>query len=430
MTYALEVLGYVLLGVLILKLVAVVILSLLHYKRVDLGSTPLLMARPAVSVIVPCYNEAAVLENCVASILSTFYADVEVIVVEDGSTDNTFDIAVRLADSDPRVRAIHKANAGKASALNTGIAHAHGEIIITMDADTAFRPNTISYLVGPFADPSVGAVGGNVKVANKTGLLPRQQALEYTMGLNLQRRAFAALGCMQVISGAIGAFRRSALIDIGGFSEDTIVEDMDVTVALVAAGYRVEFDSRAIAYTEAPSSISDWSLQRYRWTFGGFQVLSKHRSMLFDRRSGSMGVIGLPFFLGFPWIDVLASVLLIIATVRAFVGGNIASLAIFYVILATLHVLLALFAIWLDGHEPRSLAVLAAFDSLWYHLLISSVTVWAGVAFIRRRTPQWTKLHRHGANTFEHEPSFLIDLTTEEARVRQRADEPQLREAN
>ena len=159
-------------------------------------------------------------------------------------------------------------------------------------------------------DSSVVAVGGNVKVINRRNLLGLAQSVEYISGLNLQRRAFARAGAMQVISGAIGAFRRSALLEIGGFPDDTIVEDMDVTISLAATGGRTVFEARAIAFTEAPETLGAFLRQRYRWTFGGYQVLRKHKGLMRTGR-GRIGWLGLPYFLVFPWIDVMVSVIFV-----------------------------------------------------------------------------------------------------------------------
>ena len=405
--------SFVLLGVLGIKVIAFVTLSYRHERWLDVVSCPVLTYKPLVSVIVPCYNEEAVIGNCIESLLATYYADIEILIVDDTSSDNTGVIAKRLAAADSRVQVFQIPRGGKAVALNYGLNQARGEIVVTIDADSALQPNTIPYLIAPFADLRVGAVGGNVRVANRRRLLPRQQALEYAMGLNLQRRTFAALGCMQVISGTAGAFRRRVLMQVGGFSPDTTVEDMDVTVAIAAAGYRVGFTALAITYTEAPRSLYDWTRQRYRWIFGGFQVLWKYRRMVFRPSCGRMGMIGLPFYLVFPWVDVLVSILLFLSVGWAIADGSIVWLAQIYLVLATIHVGLAIFAFWLDGAESMWLAAMAAIDSLWYTPLLSFVTVWAGASFVLRRTPRWVKLTRHGENGISIAPDLFIDLTSD-----------------
>ncbi len=405
----------VLLGVYVAKVVVFGSLAIVHERWIDVVPTPVLSHKPLVSIIVPCFNEDAVIESCVRSLLTTFYPKLEIFIVDDGSTDGTERIGERLAATDSRVNFLRQRNSGKAAALNHGLECARGEIVVTIDADSAFRPNTLPYLVAPFADGRVGAVGGNVKVANRRRLFGRQQGLEYAMGVNLQRRAFAALGCMQVISGAVGAFRRIALDEVGGFPDDTVVEDMDVTIAIAAAGYRVQFAGWAVATTEAPRSLGDWMRQRYRWTYGGFQVVKKYRHMLFSRRHGSMGLVGLPFFFAFPWIDVLVSGLLLLAFARVVSGSGLSALIQIFLVLACVHVSLALLALWLDGDESLWLAVLAAFDSLWYTPLLSAVTVWAGITFLFGRAPHRTKASRNGDDHPFVEPSFVIDLTDTEA---------------
>ena len=280
--------------------------SVLHQKeaRADEFNDKKICYTPSVSILVPAYNEEIVLENCVKSLIRQDYPNnYEVIIVDDGSTDDTKVVGEALAEKYSRVRFYSKVNGGKASALNYGIQKSRGKIVVCIDADSILADDALLHLVRPLADLSVGAVGGNVKVANRSKLLNLHQATEYIVGLNIQRRAFSQFGCMQVISGAIGAFRKSVLVEVGGYSDDTIVEDMDITVAIAKAGYQVKFSPNAVAYTEAPESIKDFMKQRYRWTIGGFKVLKKYREMIFNKEYGRFGMVGLPYFLIFPWID-------------------------------------------------------------------------------------------------------------------------------
>jgi len=167
----------------------------------------------------------------------------------------------------------------------------------------------------------------------------------------------------------------------------------------------------AITYTEAPRSFYDWTRQRYRWIFGGFQVLWKYRRIMFRPSHGRMAMIGLPFYLVFPWVDVLVSILLFFSVGWAIADGSILWLAQIYLVLATIQVCLAMFALWLDGADSMWLAAMASVDSLWYTPLLSFVTVWAGVSFVIGRTPSWVKLTRHGENGISIEPDLFIDLT-------------------
>lgn len=371
-------------------------LSLNHYRRgskVAVGDAELF-----VSIIVPCYNEEKTVANCVHGLMKQTYENYEVLLVNDGSTDGTEKACMELASLYPqKVRAINKMNGGKASALRLGLEHSIGEIIVTMDADSIFLPDALKNLVSSFDDPNIGAVGGNVRVANKDSFLGRNQAVEYLTGLAIQKRAFAYLNCMQVIAGAIGAFRREVLIKVGGYSSDTIVEDMDVTVSVLRAGHRVEYCGKAIAYTEAPANIKDFLKQRYRWTFGGFQVLRKHWPMLFNREYGFAGIVGLPYLLVTPWIDVAFTLLFVVSFVGAAINGALVGFFVFYSFMMLVQCVLVLYAIRLDGEERR-LVLSSCMYGLWYNHLLSLVTLFAGIRFLGGASASWNKMVRLGKN--------------------------------
>ncbi|WP_030441656.1 bifunctional polysaccharide deacetylase/glycosyltransferase family 2 protein [Actinoplanes subtropicus] len=248
-----------------------------------------------VSVIVPAYNEKEGIEAAVRSLAGGDHpGGIEVVVVDDGSTDGTAAIVERMAL--PNVRVVRVPNGGKPNALNTGIALAKNELIVTVDGDTIFEPDSIRMLVQAFADPSVGAVAGNVKVGNRQKMVAAWQHIEYVVGFNLDRRLYEVLNCMPTVPGAIGAFRRKALAEVGGISDETLAEDTDVTMALCRAGWRVVYEERAKAWTEAPATLEQLYRQRYRWSYGTMQAMWKHRRSLFDRGpSGRFGRVGLPF---------------------------------------------------------------------------------------------------------------------------------------
>ena len=393
------VLSWALLFVLALKVIFFVTFSTKHYKRASVvGRKRLGKYKPLVSIIVPCYNEELVLNNCVRSLLKQDYPNFEIIVVNDGSSDATKIIGRKLAKEYPKkLRFYSKQNGGKASTLNYGIKRASGEIVVCMDADSMFLNDTVKNLVLSFYDPKVVAVGGSVKVANRRKFINKHQAAEYITGLNLQRRTFAYLGCMQVISGAIGAFRKGELLKAGGYSNDTVVEDMDVTISMVKSGRLVEFNGNAIAYTEAPESIKDFIKQRYRWTFGGFQVLKKHKNIIFNRKFNSLGLVGIPYFLIFPWFDVLVSILFVVSIFRVLYGGGLIDLLAFYVAMSVIQGTLLVYSLLMDK-EDKKLALLAGVDSLWYNHLICLVTVRAGINFARGRSTSWNKVVRLGKN--------------------------------
>jgi cellulose synthase/poly-beta-1,6-N-acetylglucosamine synthase-like glycosyltransferase/peptidoglycan/xylan/chitin deacetylase (PgdA/CDA1 family) len=249
---------------------------------------------PLVSVLIPCFNEEKVIVASVRRILATQWDRLEVLVLDDGSHDRTSEVVREAFSGESRVRLMTFENGGKARALNRGLVEAKGEVIVALDADTLFPPDTIPKLARWFADPRVGAVAGNALVGNRRNLITRWQALEYVTAQNLERRALAVLGAVTVVPGAVGAWRRSALEALGGYPADTLAEDQDLTLAAQRAGWRIEFDPDARAYTEAPETVQGLLKQRFRWSFGTLQCLWKHRAGLFDFKHPVLGFVALP----------------------------------------------------------------------------------------------------------------------------------------
>jgi cellulose synthase/poly-beta-1,6-N-acetylglucosamine synthase-like glycosyltransferase/spore germination protein YaaH/peptidoglycan/xylan/chitin deacetylase (PgdA/CDA1 family) len=250
--------------------------------------------RPPVSVLIPAYNEEDVIVQTVTAALAANYPDMEVVVVDDGSTDGTAKLLDENFGADPRVRIIHQPNRGKPAALAHALEAASSPIVVTIDADTSIAPDAISKLVRDFADPRVGAVAGNVKVGNRTRWLTRWQALEYITSQNMEKRAFDLLNCIPVVPGAVGAWRVEAIQAAGGFTSDTVAEDTDLTIAIRRAGWRISYDEEAIGFTQAPETAGALIRQRFRWTFGTLQSVWKHRDTLGRLRYGTLGCVALP----------------------------------------------------------------------------------------------------------------------------------------
>jgi cellulose synthase/poly-beta-1,6-N-acetylglucosamine synthase-like glycosyltransferase/peptidoglycan/xylan/chitin deacetylase (PgdA/CDA1 family) len=249
---------------------------------------------PLQTVLIPAYNEGKVIVGAVHHILDGDYPNLEVIVIDDGSTDDTSGQVRTHFAGDARVRLFRVSNSGKAAALNIGLSHARGNVVVALDADTHFDKDAISKLVRWFEDKSVGAVAGNAKVGNRVNMITRWQALEYVTSQNLERRALAALGCITVVPGAIGAWRREALVRLGGFPANTLAEDQDLTLSLLTRGYKVLYDSSAIGWTEAPDTVRGLVKQRFRWAFGTLQCLWKHRKVTLRPHYGTLGLIAIP----------------------------------------------------------------------------------------------------------------------------------------
>lgn len=233
-----------------------------------------------VSVIIPAYNERTVVCHTIGSILAGDRMPAEIILADDGSTDGTAEVVRGMYGNNPLIKIISRENCGKAAALNYAIAHSSGDVLICLDADTLFAPDTVSRLASHFADPRVGAVAGNIKVGNRINLVTRWQAIEYITSQNLDRRAYAFLNAVTVVPGSVGAWRRSALIEAGGYTGDTLAEDMDLTWRLRRAGYIVNNEPDAFGFTETPDTLRTLFRQRFRWTFGTLQCLWKHRDMV------------------------------------------------------------------------------------------------------------------------------------------------------
>ncbi|TCO16551.1 cellulose synthase/poly-beta-1,6-N-acetylglucosamine synthase-like glycosyltransferase [Kribbella steppae] len=347
-----------------------------------------------VSVIVPAYNESAGIEAAIRSLVASDHP-IEVIVVDDGSTDGTAEIveAMRI----PGVRVIRQRNAGKPVALNTGLQAAHFDLIVMVDGDTVFEPDAVRMLIQPFADPSVGAVSGNAKVGNRRGLLGRWQHIEYVVGFNLDRRLFDLAECMPTVPGAVGGFRRTALDRIGGLSDVTLAEDTDLTMALCRDGWRVVYEERAVAWTEAPASLGALWRQRYRWCYGTLQAMWKHRGALVQRgQAGKLGRRGLSYLLMF---QVLLPLLAPVVDVFALYGLLFLDplrVGLVWLGFLALQFAMGRYAFHLDGERAGPLWTLPlqqfVYRQLMYLVVIQSV--FTALAGSRLR---WQRMERYGS---------------------------------
>lgn len=349
---------------------------------------------PPVSILVPAYNEAVGITASVTSLAASDYPDFEVIVIDDGSTDGTADMVESLGLE--RVRVIRQQNGGKAIALNTGLAACTSEIVVMVDADTVFERETLRRLVPPLADESVGAVSGNTKVGNRLGLIGLWQHLEYVSGFSLDRRFYDVFRCMPTIPGAIGAYRRSAVIDVGWVSTDTLAEDTDLTMALQRGGHRVVYEPTARAWTETPETFSQLWRQRYRWCYGILQSAWKHRPAVVERGPGrNLGRIGLPFLICF---QVLLPLLAPVVDLYAIVGLlflNPVTVAAYWLGFLAFQLSVTAYALRLDGEPLRPLWALPlqqfVYRQLMYLVVIQSVV--SALIGVRLR---WQKLRRTG----------------------------------
>ncbi|SCL16906.1 Glycosyltransferase, catalytic subunit of cellulose synthase and poly-beta-1,6-N-acetylglucosamine synthase [Micromonospora rhizosphaerae] len=383
------------------RLAVQVVCAQLHVRRVRRPSRRRPEVNGPVSVIVPAYNEAANIAATVRSLVASAYPALEVIVVDDGSTDGTAEIVERMRLRG--VRVIRQANAGKPAALNTGIRAARAELLVLVDGDTVFQPDTVYRLVQGFADPTVGAISGNTKVANRRRLLGRWQHLEYVIGFNLDRRMYDVLECMPTIPGAIGAFRREVLLGVAGVPSDTLAEDTDLTMKVLRAGWRVVYEEGAIAWTEAPSSLRQLWRQRYRWCYGTMQAMWKHRHALREQDAGGkLGRRGLPYLTVFQIVLPLAAPAVDVFALYGLLFLPWSSLALAWVALLLLQALTAAYALRLDRERLGPLWSLP-FQQLVYRQVMYLVVVQSVVTAVVGNRLRWQRMVRTG------EAAALVD---------------------
>ncbi|MEU8704278.1 bifunctional polysaccharide deacetylase/glycosyltransferase family 2 protein [Streptomyces sp. NPDC048565] len=384
-------------GLGVLRLLMLVFFARVHVRRLERyrpGSPWLREIRDPVTVLVPAYNEEKGIESTLRSLLASTHRQLQIVVIDDGSSDRTATIAESVRD--PRLNVVRQANAGKAEALNTGLRYARYNIVVMVDADTVLEPDAIRRLIQPLAHPAVGAVSGNTKVGNRRGLLGRWQHLEYCFGFNLDRRMFEVLECMITVPGAIGAFRRDAALGVGGVSTDTLAEDTDLTMALWRAGWRVVYEETAIAWTEVPTSLRQLWRQRYRWCFGTLQAARKHAGAL--REFGPAGRFarrGISYLLVFQMaLPLLAPVIDVYALYGILFQDGSDAMAVWGGFLAA-QMFCAGYALKLDGERLRSLWAMP-FQLVVYRQLMYLVVIQSVAATVSGTRLKWQRMQRSG----------------------------------
>ena len=288
-----------------------------EYRKEKKETFPPLPGNRHVSIIVPAYNEEVNAVRSVNNLLKSGYPDFDIIFVDDGSKDSTYEKVSAAFKGDARVQVMTKPNGGKASALNYGISRSGAEYVLCIDADTNLATNALGLLARHFGDAQVGAVAGNVKIGNEVNILTRWQSIEYITSQNFDRNAFARINAITVVPGAIGLFRKKAIEDAGGFTSDTFAEDCDLTIRMLRAGYVIKNENEAIAMTEAPETLQQFLKQRFRWSFGVMQSFWKNRDALFSSQYGTLGWVALPNILVF---QILIPLIAPLADLFMFIG--------------------------------------------------------------------------------------------------------------
>jgi cellulose synthase/poly-beta-1,6-N-acetylglucosamine synthase-like glycosyltransferase/peptidoglycan/xylan/chitin deacetylase (PgdA/CDA1 family)/spore germination protein YaaH len=364
---------------------------------------------PTVAVIVPAFNEETVILQTVTSLLASDHPpNFEIVVVDDGSVDETYRRCLEAFADEPRVRVFTRPNSGKPDALNFGVLHTSSEIVIALDADTIFARDTISKLVRHFADPKVGAVAGNAKVGNRVNLLTRWQALEYITSQNLDRRAFNLLNCITVVPGAVGAWRRELVEQAGGFNDLTLAEDADLTMAIRKLGYSIAYEDEAAGLTEAPDTVRGFVRQRYRWMYGTLQAAWKHSDALFRQRYGSLGFVALPnifiFQVLFPLISPAMDLLMLATLVTSvinklqhpqeFSADSLWRALFYYALFVAIEFAAAVIAFLLEKKENKRLLVWLFWQRFFYRQLMYYVAIKATLASLKGIAVGWNKVER------------------------------------
>jgi Glycosyltransferases, probably involved in cell wall biogenesis len=325
---------FIILG--IARLIFMMILTSREKRKKVILDNNLLENAPLVSIIVPAYNEEVNAVSSLNNLLKQDYPNFNIIFVDDGSKDETYKRVYEALSGNEKMRIFTKPNGGKASALNFGIQHTNAEYVVCIDADTKLYPNAVSLMMLHFLDKSnnenVGAVAGNVKVGNQINMLTKWQAIEYTTSQNFDRLAYANINAITVVPGAIGAFKKAAIDEAGGFTTDTLAEDCDLTIRILKAGYRIVNENKAIAMTEAPEKTKQFIKQRTRWTFGVMQTFWKHRDTLFDKKYKGLGIWAMPNILIFQFLIPFFSPLADIFMLVGIFAGNAEKIGIYYLL--------------------------------------------------------------------------------------------------
>ncbi|MDR3610062.1 MAG: glycosyltransferase [Ignavibacteriaceae bacterium] len=357
---------------------------------------------PFVSIIVPVYNEEKVVADSVKSLLDLNYSNYEIIIVNDGSTDKTKEVAEQLVGyqkgryADIKISLIDKPNGGKAKALNAGISYSKADIVLCMDGDSQLSPDSVRLAVRHFANPEIGAVAGNVKVMNRGKFFTDLQALEYIEGLNMARSAQSFVNLVNIIPGPIGLFRKTAIETAGYYSSDTFAEDADLTLKILASGWKIYYEPNSISYTEAPDKLQQLMKQRYRWTRGILQSIRKHKKLLLNPtiNFGDTFILWSMVYeaLIWPTMNIVANLFFIIA---AFVYGFTSLLFFWWAGLALLDLVTALYSVAVEKEELR-LVWYAIVYRMFFILVIDICKAMSTIEEFLGIRMSWGKLERVG----------------------------------
>ena len=388
---------FIVLGV--MRLLFMLVLTLKERRRERRRKFDSLAEMPKVSIIVPAYNEEVNVVSSLRNLLEQDYPNYDIIFVDDGSKDSTYKCVCDAFGDNGKIKILTKKNGGKATALNMGIANTDADYVVCIDADTKLLHDAVSLLIRHFIsddDRHIGAVAGNVKVGNQRNILTRWQAIEYTTSQNFDRQAYASINAITVVPGAIGAFRRKAIEDAGGFIMDTLAEDCDLTMRILKAGYRIENENSAVALTEAPEKLQQFMKQRTRWSFGVMQTFWKHRGLLMNSRYKVLGLWALPNMLVFQFIIPTFSPLADLFMLLGLISGNGGRIFIYYVIFTLVDASVSMMA-YLFEHQRISVLLWIIPQRFFYRWIMYAVLFRSYKKALKGELQAWGVLKRTGA---------------------------------
>nr|WP_294791506.1 glycosyltransferase [uncultured Mucilaginibacter sp.] len=361
---------YVFLSAIFLAIGRIALIGILALRQHTENKKKRQVGKPVpVSIIVPAYNEEVTALKTIKSLLNTDYPAFEIIFIDDGSTDNTYNIVTKEYGNNPLVTILTKPNGGKASALNLGISQAKYDFTVCIDADTQLKNDAVYHLMTYFTDDEIGAVAGTVKVGNENNIITKWQAIEYITAQNMDRRAFDLINSITVIPGAIGAFRKSAIEQAGGFTSDTLAEDCDLTMRILKCGYIVRNAAEAIAYTEAPETLNGLLKQRFRWSFGVIQSFWKNRKALFNKKYKSFGMVGMPNILIFQIILPLFSPLADLMMILGLFSDKPEKILGYYGLFVLIDFIVSIIAFRMEKEDYRKLIYIIPQRFIWRQLM-------------------------------------------------------------
>ena len=354
-----------------------------------------------VSIIVPAYNEEINIISSLNNLLKCDHTNFDIIFVDDGSKDNTYNLVKTHFLNHAKISVFTKENGGKASALNFGIEKSDAKFVVCIDADTRLSQNAVSLLLRNFylangqENEKVAAVAGTVKVGNEVNLLTKWQSIEYITSQNFDRKGFSFLNAITVIPGAIGAFRKSILAEIGGFSSDTLAEDCDLTIRIIKSGYLVKNEPSAYAFTEVPETIQQFIKQRFRWSFGVMQTFWKHKQLLFNTQIKSLGLVAFPDMLLFRYLIPLfmpvADIIMLIALIR----NDYDNILIYFIIYLIVDSLVASLSFAFEKENPLKIIWLIP-QRLIYRWIMMFIFFMAFRRALKGELQSWGALKRTG----------------------------------